>query len=108
MTIKEDMNNKKYLLDISLEIDAADLSLSEDNKLVITKEFDGMEIVMNLPLTRKSTAQEFIDGKTEGCGWMPKCNEAEGFWLREKNIHDIDTGLKLVHDKTAQKHYLPH
>ena len=72
MTIKEDkfltsMNNKKYLLDISLEIDAADLSLSEDNKLVITKEFDGMEIVMNLPSMCKSTAQEFIDGKAEGC-----------------------------------------
>ena len=106
MTIKEDMNNKKYLLDISLEIDAVDLSLSEDNKLVITKEFDGMEIVMNLPSMRKSTAQEFIDGKAEGCGWMPKCNEAEGFWLREKTI-DIETGLQLVHDKTAQ-HFLSH
>ena len=100
------MNNKKYLLDISLEIDAADLSLGEDNKLVITKEFDGMEIVINLPLMRKNAAQEFIDEKMDACGWMPKCNEAEGFWLREKTI-DIETGLQLVHDKTEQ-YFLPH
>jgi hypothetical protein len=50
--------------------------------------------------------QEFIDGKTEGCGWMPKLNEAEGFWLREKNI-DVATGLQLVRDKTEQ-YFLPH
>lgn len=103
------MNNKKYLLDISLEIDAADIStLKEDNRVLITKEFDGSEIVLKLPAVSNNTAQEFIDGKAESCGWMPKCNESEGFWLREKNIHDEDTGLKLVHDKTAQKYYLPH
>ena len=102
------MNNKKYLLDISLEIDASDISAGEDNKLVITKEFDGRKIVLKLSSMTNNDAQEFIDGKIEGCGWMPKCNEAEGFWLREKNIDDIETGLKLVHDKTAQKYFLPH
>ena len=95
-------------MDISLEINASDISAGEDNKLVITKEFDGREIVLKLPSMTNNDAQEFIDGKIEGCGWMPKCNEAEGFWLREKNIDDIDTGLKLVHDKTAQKYFLPH
>jgi hypothetical protein len=103
------MNNKKYLLDISLEIDAADIStLKEDSRLLITKQFDGREIVLKLPSMTNNAAQEFIDGRTESCGWMPKCNEAEGFWLREKNICGEDTGLKLVHDKTAQKYYLPH
>ena len=102
------MNNKKYLLDISLEIDASDISATGKPNIVITKEFDGREIVLKLPSMTNNAAQEFIDGKTEGCGWMPKYNEAEGFWLREKNIDDIETGLKLVHDKTAQKYYLPH
>jgi hypothetical protein len=102
------MNKKKYLLDLSLEIDVVDISPGEDNKLVITKEFDGKEIVIKLPLITNKTAKEFIEGEIDGCGWMPKCNEAEGFWLREKNIHNEDTGLKLVHDKTAQKYYLPH
>ena len=103
------MNNKKYLLDLSLEIDAADISpTDESDSLVITKEFDGREIVLKLPVIRTETPQGFIDGKIEGCGWMPKLNESEGFWLREKNVHDIDTGLKLVHDKSAQKYYLPH
>ncbi len=103
------MNNKKYLLDISLEIDAADIStLSKDNRLLVVKEFNGKEIVIKLPLITNKTAKEFIEEEIEGCGWMSKCNEAEGFWLREKNVHDIDTGLKLVHDKTAQKYYLPH
>ena len=101
------MNNKKYLLDLSLEIDAADLSTTDQpDKLVITKEFDNMEIVLKLPMIRSEAVQEVIDGKTEGCGWMPKLNEAEGFWLREKNI-DIETGLQLVHDKTEQ-YFLPH
>ena len=103
------MNNKKYLIDISLEIDAADIStLKEDNRVLITKRFDGTEIVLKLPSMTNNAAQEFIEGKVESCGWMPKCNESEGFWLREKNIHNEDTGLKLVHDKTAQKYYLPH
>jgi hypothetical protein len=103
------MNKKKYLLDLSLEIDTADIStLGKDDRLLIVKEFNGKEIVIKLPLTTNKTAQEFIEGEIDGCGWMPKCNESEGFWLREKNIHDIDTGLKLVHDKTAQKYYLPH
>jgi len=101
------MNNKKYLLDLSLEIDAADLSTTDDpDKLVITKEVDGVEIVLKLPTISNKNAQELIDGKMESCGWMPKCNEAEGFWLREKNI-DIATGLQLVHDKTKQ-YFLPH
>ena len=101
------MNNKKYLLDLSLEIDAADLSTTDDpDKLVITKEFDNMEIVLKLPMIRSEAVQEVIDGKMEGCGWMPKCNGAEGFWLREKNI-DIATGLQLVYDKTEQ-YFLPH
>lgn len=100
------MNNKKYLLDISLEIDAADISATGEPNIVITKEFHGMEIVLKLPSVSNKDAQEFIEGKMEGCGWMPKLNEAEGFWLREKNI-DIQTGLQLVHDKTVQ-HFLPH
>jgi hypothetical protein len=101
------MNKKKYLLDISLEIDAADFSTNDEpDKLIITKEFDEMEIVIKLPMIRTAAVQEFIDGKTEGCGWMPKLNEAEGFWLREKNI-DVATGLQLVHDKTKQ-YFLPH
>jgi hypothetical protein len=101
------MNKKKYLLDISLEIDAADLSISDEpNKLIITKQFDEREIVIKLPMIRTAAAQEFIDGKAEGCGWMPKLNEAEGFWLREKNIN-VATGLQLVHDKTEQ-YFLPH
>ena len=101
------MNNKKYLLDLSLEIDAADLSTADEpDKLLITKEFDNMEIVLKLPMIRSEAVQEVIDGKMEGCGWMPKCNEVEGFWLREKNI-DIATGLQLVYDKTEQ-YFLPH
>ena len=101
------MNKKKYLLDISLEIDAADLSTNDEpDKLIITKEFDEMEIVIKLPMIRTAAVQEFIDGKTEGCGWMPKLNEAEGFWLREKNI-EVATGLQLVRDKTEQ-YFLPH
>ena len=82
------------------------INYDEPNKLVITKEVDGVEIVLKLPTISNKNAQELIDGKMESCGWMPKCNEAEGFWLREKNI-DIVTGLQLVHDNTKQ-YFLPH
>ena len=101
------MNNKKYLLDISLEIDAADISPSGKPDIVITKEINGQKIIINLPVVEEGTAQGFVDDQIYEHYWNA-VHETQGFWLREKNIHNEDTGLKLVHDKTAQKYYLPH
>jgi hypothetical protein len=99
------MNNKKYLLDISLEIDAADISPSKAPVVVITKEINGQRVIIILPVVEEGTAQGFVDDQIYEHYWNA-VPETQGFWLREKTI-DIETGLQLVHDKTAQ-HFLPH
>ena len=101
------MKNKKYLLDLSLEIDAADISTTNQPDVVIIKEINGMRVIIILPVVEEGTAKGFVDGEISEHYWNA-VPETQGFWLREKIIHDIDTGLKLVHDKTAQKYYLPH
>ena len=99
------MNNKKYLLDISLEIDAADISPSKAPVVVITKEINGQRVIIILPVVEEGTARGFIDDQIYEHYWNAVPG-TQGFWLREKTI-DIETGLQLVHDKTAQ-HFLPH
>ena len=99
------MNNKKYLLDISLEIDAADISPYGKQDIGIIKEINGKRVIIILPVVEEGTAQGFIDDQIYEHYWNAVPG-TQGFWLREKTI-DIETGLQLVHDKTAQ-HFLPH
>ena len=99
------MNNKKYLLDISLEINAEDISSSGKPDVVVTKEINGQRVIIILPVVEEGTAQGFIDGEISEHYWNAVPG-TQGFWLREKNIN-IETGLQLVHDKTVQ-YFLPH
>ena len=92
------MNNKKYLLDISLEIEASDISATGEPNILITKEINGQKIVLNLPVVEEITAQGFIDDEIYEHYWHAQPVGMGGFWLREKTSEQ-DSGLKLVHDQ---------
>ena len=104
------MNNKKYLLDLSLEIEASDITATGKPNILITKEINGQKIILDLPVVEELTAQGFIDDEIydhyRNAQSTEKYQGTGGFWLREKNI-DIATGLQLVVDKTEQ-YFLPH
>lgn len=91
------MNNKKYLLDISLEIDVADISPSKAPVVVITKKINGQMVIIILPVVEEGTAQGFIDDQIYEHYWNA-VPETQGFWLREKTSEQ-ESGLKLVHEK---------
>lgn len=89
-------NKKKYFIDISLEIDASDLSQTEENVLVITKDINGRRIILNLPVVEKGTAQGFIDDEIYEHYWNA-IHGTQGFWLREKK-ENTKSGLELLND----------
>jgi len=89
-------NNKKYHIDISLEINASDLSQTEEDILVITKEINGQIIALNLPVVERGTAQGFIDDEIYEHYWNA-VHGTQGFWLREKE-KNMKFGLELLNE----------
>jgi len=93
--------NKKYLLDLSLEIETSDIIDTGKPNILITKEIDGMKIVLDLPVDCELVAQGFIADEIYDHYWNAQSTERRkgtgGFWLREKTEKDEgrDSGLNL-------------
>ena len=93
--------NKKYLLDLSLEIETSDITATGKPNILITKEINGQKIILDLPVVEELTAQGFIDNKIYDHYWNAQSTEKRqgtgGFWLREKTKEDeeLESGLNL-------------
>ena len=87
------MNNKKYQVDISLEIEAADITVTGKPNLLITKEINGQKIVLDLPVVEEGTAEGFILDEIYDHYWNA-VDGKQGFWIREKTER-TKTGLEL-------------
>ena len=87
------MNNKKYQVDISLEIEAADITATSKPNLLITKEINGQKIVLDLPVVEEGTAEGFILDEIYDHYWNA-VDGKQGFWIREKN-EKTKSGLEL-------------
>ena len=71
--------NKKYLVDISLEIDSDDIRTTNGMSMILTKEIDGRRLFIELPVSDRFTARDLKDGTTTDC------YHTDGWWIREKD-----------------------
>jgi hypothetical protein len=93
------MNNKKYFIDVSLEINASDLSQTEDDVLVVTKGDGDQKIVLHLPVVGGETAQGFKDDQIFEHFWNAYDDKGrQGFWLREMTER-TKSGLELAQNE---------
>jgi hypothetical protein len=94
------MNNKKYFIDVSLEIDASNLSQNEEDVLIVTKQIGHQKIVLHLPVVEGGTAQGFKDDQIYDHYWNGGRDSKgrQGFWLREMT-EKTKSGLELIFDE---------